>query len=156
MNTPPDTQHPGILNPVGHVMLAFRSEADLQRALPHMLELGVDVVPLFHILPQDMLLQVDMALKSSGPLASLGQELNLATAHRDMALVGCSFLLLPVADGVQGQLVADIARGFGAVSGQHYGQLVITELIDPGSDTQLARILEGHRLNAPGAAPAAV
>ena len=155
MNTPPDTQHPGILNPVGHVMLAFRTEADLQRALPHLLELGLGVVPLVHILPQDMLVQVDIALKSSGLLAGFGQELNLATAHRDMALVGCSFLLLPVVDGVQGQLVADIARSFGAVSGQHYGQLVITEVIDPGSDAQLARILQGHRLDAPGSAPAA-
>jgi hypothetical protein len=155
MTTTDTPRSPDMLKPVGHVMLVFRTDAALQQTLDRLSEQGFDAALITRYSAQEMVVQVDLALQHSSPLAAFGQELNLATAHRDMASAGCSFLLVPAAQDAQAQLVADTAQACGALSAQQYGRFVIVELIAHSADRTATDILVQHKLDAPTPAPAA-
>lgn len=77
-----------------------------------------------------MTAQVDKQLASASALASIGQDLNLIKAHRELAQNGCSFLIVHAPDDEQAELVASVAQTTGAVAAQRYGRFIVEELID--------------------------
>ena len=128
----------GVFKPVGHTVMAFRSAADLQAASSALQANGFVGEALVRYTPEEMSAQVDAQEKAASPLASLGQELNLITAHRALAQSGCHFLVVHAPDDEQAERVAAIARSMKAVSAQHYGSFIIEELIDlPPGATQV-------------------
>ena len=144
-----DKNHPplafGVFNPVGHVLLAFRTATATQTMLPLLAQSGFDVAPTTYS-PEEMIAQVDHALADASPLAIFGQELNLATAHREMAVLGCSFLVVPAPHLAQAQQVAALGRTCKALSAQYYGRFVIEELIRAPADMTAIDILAEHKL----------
>ena len=119
----------GVFKPVGHVVIAWRTAADLQAGVDRLSAQGVDAATLVRYSSQEMINQVDAELPNASPLASLGQELNLIQAHRKLAVAGCSFLVVPTADDARAELVAAVARTLGAAAAQRYGRFIVEELI---------------------------
>lgn len=129
----------GVFKPVGHVVIAWRTAADLQAGVDRLSAQGVDAATLVRYSPQEMIDQVDAELLSASPLASLGQELNLIQAHRALAVAGCSFLVVPSADDARALLVAGVARALGAAAAQRYGRFIVEELVTaPAAQAQHA------------------
>lgn len=97
-----DKAHPpenfGVFSPVGHSVLAFRSATDLEAAATALGRAGFAADTLTRYTPQEMAAQADADLRSVSPMASLGQDLNLVKAHRDLACQGCSFLVVVTPD----------------------------------------------------------
>ena len=121
----------GVFKPVGHVIASFPTDADAQGASQALKNEGYDDVVFYA--PDAMLRQADADIANAGVLASLGQELNLVKAHRELAAQGFSFLVIDAPDDDDNVRVAAIARQFNATRAQKYGRLVIEELIEVGS-----------------------
>jgi hypothetical protein len=120
----------GVFKPVGHVVIALDSEALVKSVSAQFLAEGFGEADLVRYTPQEMINQVDAELLTASPLASIGQDLNLIKAHRELALSGCSFLVVHAPDTDQVEKVRRIANTMNAQSAQRYGVLIVEELID--------------------------
>jgi hypothetical protein len=118
----------GVFKPVGHIVIAFRDADRLEALATALLRRGFGPDALVHYRPEEMQAQADADLQKAMPLASLGQELNLVKAHRDLAAQGCSFLIVHAPDDEQAEQVSQALVGAGAVSAQRYGRFIIEEL----------------------------
>lgn len=132
------TEHPrafGVFKPVGHVVMSFESDQNLRQAAQALGEAGFAFEDIHTYTPQQMISQVDEDIANASPLASIGQDLNLVKAHRELAEKGYSFLVVKASEDDQTKHVAQIARAFHAERAQKYGRFLIEELIDEGSGT---------------------
>lgn len=123
---PPETL--GVFKPVGHTVVTFRCDDDLQTAMSALLEQRFSTSALARYSPEEMKALVDAELENAGPLASFGYELDLVKLHRTQAQEGCSFLIVHAPDDEQAQRVAAVARATHAIAAQHYGTFMIEEL----------------------------
>ena len=123
----------GVFKPVGHIIVAFPSDADMQRALTELSRDGFAAADVTAYSPEQMQRQADIDIAQAGVLAGIGQELNLVKSHRKLALQGHSFLVVKAPKDEQAQRVAEIARRCNATRAQMYGHLMIEELIEVGS-----------------------
>ena len=128
-------EHPtsfGVFKPVGHVVIAFPPETDLQAVEAALTDAG-STGKLQTLSAAEMLAQADGDLASASPMAAIGQELNLVKAHRELALLGHNFVVVEAGVEAQVDRVAEVARRMGAARAQHYGRWLIEELIAPGT-----------------------
>ena len=84
----------------------------------------------------EMIAQVDAEVEKASPLAALGQDLNLIKAHRELALEGCSFLVVRAPEQAHVDKVDAVAHALKAVAAQRYGRFVTEELIDDTAGNQ--------------------
>lgn len=132
----PDAGHPsafGVFKPVGHVVVAFPSEGDLDAAATDLSHAGFHDADVVRYTPEQMKAQVEYDLAHASPLAAVGQELNLIKAHRELAEQGHGFLVVLAPKDEQTETVARIARAHHAARAQKYGRFMIQELVEPGS-----------------------
>lgn len=125
----------GVFKPVGHTVIAFQSDTDLQSAVHALAEHGFSNLTWVRYTPDEMAALVDAELQSASPIATFGYELDLAKVHRALADSGCSFLVVHAPDKSQAEVVATIARTMKAVAAQHYGTFMIEEVVEftPGA-----------------------
>src|ERR1700712_1990152 len=126
----------GVLKPVGHVIVSFPNEADMRNALNALRDDGFASDDIAVYMPEQMKRQADANIADAGILSSVGQELNLIKALRDLAEDGFRFLFVKAPKGEQAQRVADIAVRFNAQRAQKFGHLIIEELIPVGTGEQ--------------------
>ena len=120
----------GVFKPVGHVVVSFEAVDDATAAADLLLERGFSAEDLVRYTPQQMLAQVDTDLAQASPLASIGQELNLIKAHRELAERGYSFVIVHAPSDDKVEQVTEVARRTRAYTAQSYGRSIIEELID--------------------------
>lgn len=123
----------GVFKPVGHVIVAFPHDSDLQAALTALVRGGTPPADIAAYTPEQMRQQADIDIEQAGVLAGIGQELNLVKAHRELALQGHSFLVVKAPNDDDANRVAEVAQRFHAARAQRYGHLMIEELIEVGS-----------------------
>jgi hypothetical protein len=129
----------GVFKPVGHVVVAFPSDADCREAAGALLADDFKEDDITAYSPQQMLAQVEEDLTKASALAGVGQELNLVKAHGELARQGSSFLVVRAHDQHAADRIAETARRHHASRAQRYGTLLIEELIPVGgSDQQVA------------------
>ena len=78
-SNPPTTF--GVFKPVGHTLIAFATEAQLQSCVLALKSMGYADASLVHYAPAEMAAQVVAQLLTSSPLANFGYELDLIRAH---------------------------------------------------------------------------
>jgi hypothetical protein len=128
----------GVFAPVGHVIVSFATAQDADGAAQALADAGWSGEGVVRYSPEQMRAQVDADLTQASPIAALGQEINLARAHGELADQGYSFLVVRAPDEAQWTQVADIARRFHAERAQRYGNFIIEELIEPeGEESQV-------------------
>ncbi len=130
---PPETL--GVFKPVGHTVMAFRSDTDMQAAINALRGQGFSNADLVCYTPQEMVNQATAERHRAGVLATFGYELDLVNAHLALAQSGCSFLVVYAPQTGQAERAAQVARALHAVSAQHYGTFVIEELVDAAPGT---------------------
>jgi hypothetical protein len=122
----------GVFKPVGHVIVSFAKADDADAAREALSADGYSDITAYG--PEEMRRQADQDIAQAGVLATVGQELNLVKAHRDLAEQGYSFLVVHAPKDADAQRVADICRRHHAQRAQSYGHMIIEELISVGSD----------------------
>jgi hypothetical protein len=120
----------GVFKPVGHVVISYPNAQALEDAAAALTAQGFAADRLVRYSPEQMKAQAEADMRNASPLASLGQELNLVKAQRELAEQGYAFLVVPAADDAEVERVAAVARRTRAYTAQHYGRFVIEELID--------------------------
>lgn len=129
----------GVFKPVDHVVISFPEAAQAGRAADALSEAGYVGQAVRRYTDRQMIEQIDQDIARASPLASLGQELNLVRAHRDLAEQGYHWLVVHVGDDAQAAQVAELVRQHGAERAQHYGHFIVEELIErPGHLAQVA------------------
>jgi len=132
------TEHPqayGVFKPVGHVVVSFPPETDLDAVGRALAQAGFPPSEVRRYSAREMVEQADRDLSEATALASLGQEANLVKAHRALAERGYGFLVVHAPKDDQAAHVAALAERFGAERAQYYGRLMIEELIEHAEDT---------------------
>ncbi|HEY9239917.1 MAG TPA: hypothetical protein VIP10_13830 [Burkholderiaceae bacterium] len=123
----------GVFKPVGHVIVAFPHDSDLQAAQAELVRGGLPQADITAYTPDQMRQQADIDIEQAGVLAGIGQELNLVKAHRELAMQGHSFLVVKAPNDEAANRIAEVSKRFHATRAQRYGHLMIEELIEPGS-----------------------
>jgi len=129
-------EHPstlGAFKPVGHVVIAFPEDTDLEQVQRALMHAGLSADAIVRMTPEQMIAQADHDLATASPLAAVGQELNLVKAHREMAASRHSFFIV-AANDEQVPRVTEVANAFHAARAQRYGRFIIEELIEVGSN----------------------
>ena len=126
----------GVFKPVGHVVITFRTAADLAGAEAALHEQGFAASEIVRYTPTEMINQVNAEIERASPLAAIGQDLNLIKAHRELAEEGCSFLVVHAPEQAHVDKVIAVAHTCKAVVAQRYGRFVTEELMDgdPGDN----------------------
>lgn len=124
----------GVFKPVGHVVISFPQAAQAEAAQADILALGVAPGEVRRLSDSEMLAQIDVDLHNASPLASIGQEMNLIKAHRALAERGYHWLVVHAPQDELARQVAAAAEAAGAERAQHYGRLIIEELIEHPDD----------------------
>ena len=124
----------GVFKPVGCVVISFPQAAQADQAKDAILALGPAPADVRRLTDAKMLAQIDSDMQTASPLASIGQEMNLVKAHRALAERGYHWLVVHAPDDEQARQVADVAKAAGAERAQHYGRLIIEELIEHPED----------------------
>ncbi len=124
--TPPES--PNLLKPVDHVILAFAEEAARDDAAAALGEAGFENPAVHAYTAVEMHAALNAELDAAGPLASLGQDTNLAEFRRKLAREGHGWLVVHAPGDEQTAQVAEVARRFGARLAQKYTRFTIEEL----------------------------
>jgi len=135
----PMNPHPtsfGVFKPVDHVLMSFETAADSDAAVSALRSAGFDDADISRYSPGEMQEQAEQDLVSAGGLASLGQDLNLVKAHLALARKGYSFVVVKADEDEQLQRATEVAISTHATRAQHYGTLLIEELIPPGTSAR--------------------
>lgn len=126
----------GVFKPVGHTVIAYRGSAALEAGLQALRAQGFVAEALVCYSPAEMMAQADAEIAGAGALASMGQDLNLVKAQRELAQSGCSFVVVHAPGSDEADRVDAALRGSPAVAAQRYGRLIIEELIETPRGTR--------------------
>ena len=127
INNPPRSF--GVFKPVEHTVVAFANSSAMESAAGALLAHGFFADDLTRYSAAQMLAQCAADLHTASPLASMGQELNLIKAYRELAQQGFSFLVVHAVDDLKVATLVDVAKAAGAQAAQRYGSFIIEELI---------------------------
>ena len=125
--TPPESVK--LLKPVDHIVLGFAEEAALRDATAALAQAGFDGPAVREYTAVEMHTALNAELEAAGPLASLGQDTNLAEFRRKLAADGHGWLVVHAPDDEQTAQVTDIARRFGARLAQKFTRFTIEDLV---------------------------
>lgn len=120
----------GIFKPVGHTLITFHTESELQTAQSALAALGFGPSSMVHYSASEMGVQIDAELLAASPLANFGYELDLIRVHKGFADDGCCFLVVDAPTEALRTKVADFVRAFNPASAQHYGRFMIEDLTE--------------------------
>jgi hypothetical protein len=127
----------GVFKPVGHVLASFPNERDARSAVEALKEAGFPDVAFYPA--QEVLERADRDIANAGVLANIGQELNLVKQQRDLAEEGHPFVSVLAEKDDDARRAGDIVARYNADRAQKFGNLVIEELIEPGTGQRQAR-----------------
>jgi hypothetical protein len=129
----------GVFKPVGHTVISFPSADQADEARTALRRMGVAGDAIHSFTDREMLSQIDRDIQQAGPLASIGQEMNLMRAHKALADEGYHWLIVHTPDDVLARQVAACVKPLGAERAQVYGHFIIEELIThPDEPAQVA------------------
>lgn len=127
-SNPPTTF--GVFKPVGHTLIAFATEDELQSAQTALGLLGFAPESMVRYSPAEMRAQVAAELLDASPLASFGYEIDLIRQHKILAEQDCSFLVVEAPTDVLADKVAELVQNVKPTSAQHYGHFMIKNLTE--------------------------
>jgi hypothetical protein len=121
----------GVFKPVGHVLASFPTEGDARSAVEALRRAGFADVAFYPA--EEVRERAERDIANAGVLAGIGQELNLVKQQRDLAQRGHPFISVLAPEDVAARRAAEIVARCNADRAQKFGELVIEELIEPGT-----------------------
>lgn len=119
----------GTYNPVGHVLLAFPSDAVAEEARRALLDLGFDEDDLLFFSADEEREQMDSMLPRTSHIAGFGYEVTLMRRYQALAAEGCGWLLVYAPDVPHTERAVGVAGRLGARSAVKYHWLVVEDLL---------------------------
>lgn len=124
----------GVFKPIGHMVVSFPDAASADEGQAALAALGTAAADIHRYSAAQMLAQCDEDIARASPAASVGQELNLVKANRELAAQGFHFLVVRVDNDDAARQAADALHAQGAERAQLYGRFIIEEMITRAAD----------------------
>lgn len=119
----------GILNPVGHVVLAFKDEAVTAAAVGALHNAGLSDPDILSYTAAEATPRLRERVRTASESAGFGYEITLMRRYLDYAENGAGWLIVHAADDSVAQAITDIAIRFNALCAVRYHRLANEDLI---------------------------
>ncbi len=121
--------HTGVLNPVGHVVLAFKDDAVTADAVAALHAAGIGEDDILVYLAEEATPRLRERVRSVSQAAGFGYEITLMRRYLAYAEQGAGWLIVYAPDAAKVQSIVEIARRFGALCAVRYHRLANEDLI---------------------------
>lgn len=115
----------GAFFPTGHMVVAFQQAQDAHQVVHELEEWENGPVDVLEVSPQEMAEFAERNLHQAGFIANLGTSATTVQSFLDAANAGATFLVVPVADQVAAERVAEAIHHVPFVLAERYHRLVI-------------------------------
>ena len=119
----------GILNPVGHVILAFRDEDASARAVAALRADGLQDADILVYLASEATPRLRERVRTASESAGFGYEINLMRRYLALAESGAGWLIVYAPTDPVVETVVQVARRFGALCAVRYHLLASEDLL---------------------------
>ena len=119
----------GVLNPVGHAMLAFADDSIAADAAAALKQSGFTDQDILTYTSAELFPNLDEMMRHASGAAGFGYEITLMRRYMTLAGEGAGWVVVYSPDEAQVVKVTEIAKRFGALSAVHYGRLLHEDLI---------------------------
>jgi hypothetical protein len=119
----------GALNPVGHAILVFPSDAVAADAKKALLDAGFTDADIVSYGAGELFPDLDAMMRNASGAAGFGYEITLMRRYMTLASEGCGFVIVHAPEGEPTAKATEVARRFGAKSAVRYGRLASEDLI---------------------------
>lgn len=119
----------GVFRPIGHVVVAFQSDAIAAEAAALLRAQGFDVEDVLQYSADEEGNLMSLMLDHASGVAGFGYEVTLMRRYQELAHEGCGWLVVYAPDDDHAQRVAAVAQRFGARLAERYHRLLIEDLI---------------------------
>jgi hypothetical protein len=119
----------GALNPVGHAILAFESDAVAANARDALLKVGFAPTDILTYTSSELFPDLEEMMRTASDAAGFGYEIVLMRRYMTLASEGCGWLVVYVPEDAQTTQVQDVAKQFAARSAVRYGRLASEDLV---------------------------
>ena len=119
----------GILNPVGHVVLAFKDDATMQQAVAALRAAGSGDADILAYTAEEATPRLRERVRTASSSAGFGYEITLMRRYLAFAEEGAGWLIVYAPDDAAVAHITDIATRLGALCAVRYHRLANEDLI---------------------------
>jgi len=119
----------GILNPVGHVILAFKDDAVTAQAVEALRAAGSAAVDILVYRADEATPRLRERVQTASEAAGFGYEITLMRRYLAFAEQGAGWLIVYAPDDAAVQCVVEVAKRFQALCAVRYHRLANEDLI---------------------------
>ena len=119
----------GILNPVGHVVLAFKDDAVTAEAVAALHAAGLTDEDILAYLASEATPRLRERVRSASEAAGFGYEITLMRRYLALAEKGAGWLIVYAPDDAAALRITDVATRLGALCAVRYHRLATEDLI---------------------------
>ena len=119
----------GILNPVGHVVAAFRNDAVTAEAVAALREAAFAEDDILAYLASEATPRLRERVRSASEASGFGYEITLMRRYLALAEDGAGWLIIHAPDDAAAQRITDVATRFGGLCAVRYHRLATEDLI---------------------------
>ncbi|MDZ7592894.1 MAG: hypothetical protein U5L05_19920 [Rubrivivax sp.] len=122
-------QTTGILNPVGHVVLAFKDDAVAAQAVEALRGAGFAAEDILAYLASEATPRLRERVRTASQAAGFGYEITLMRRYLAYAEQGAGWLIVFAPDDVAAQRLVEVGKRFAALCAVHYHRLASEDLL---------------------------
>jgi hypothetical protein len=119
----------GILNPVGHVVLAFANDAVTAQAVDALHATGFGTDDTLEYLASEATPRLRERVETASQAAGFGYEITLMRRYLALAEQGCGWLIVYAPDDAAAERITDVATRLAAKCAVRYHRLANEDLI---------------------------
>lgn len=119
----------GILNPIGHVVLAFKDDAAAAAAAAALQSDGFVEQDILRYPAAEAVLRLRERVRTAGAASGFGHEITLMRRYLALAEEGAAWLIVYAPNDAAAQAITKVATGFAALCAVRYHRLASEDLI---------------------------
>ena len=119
----------GILNPLGHIVLAFANDSVGAEAVTALRAAGFAAEDILAYTASEATPRLRERVESASQAAGFGYEITLMRRYLALAEEGCGWIIVYAPDGAAADRVTEVARRLGAKCAVRYHRLANEDLI---------------------------
>jgi len=118
----------GVFSPTGHVVMAFASDAEAERARQLLAKSGFAEDDIAHYKNADVKAELNKSEKQSASPVQIGQEIDKVHKYLTLAKQGCGFLVLHAPKDEDARRAVALVKPLGLKFAEKYNRLTMEEL----------------------------
>jgi hypothetical protein len=119
----------GILNPVGHVILAFKDDAVAAQAVVALRAAALGDEDILAYLASEATPRLRERVRTASEAAGFGYEITLMRRYLTLAEAGAGWLIVYAPDDAAAEKVTEVAKRFAALCAVRYHRLANEDLL---------------------------